>query len=305
MKNILDNIVTESRTFSSRGTVATYIPELAQANPEAFGLAITEIDGTQHLFEDWDYRFTLQSISKVVTLALALESRGFDNVFSSVGMSPTADPFNSIMRLEMDTPHKPHNPLINSGAIVVVSLLPQEGREKKTRAILDIARRLMANNDIEINKRVYHSEKNTSDRNRSLAYFLRSVGSLKGDIEDILDVYFNQCSIEVSAKDLSVLGATLANDGLNPISGDQVISPSVARTIRAIMTTCGMYDGSGDFAVKVGIPAKSGVGGGIMSTIPGRFGIGVASPPLDCKGNSVVGIKTLELISERLRCRVL
>ncbi len=305
MKDILPLIAQASSAQAHKGAVATYIPELAKADPQAFGLAITEWDGSQHLSGDCEFPFTLQSISKVITLALALEERGKDNVFSAVGSSPTADPFNSIMRLEMDAPHRPHNPLINSGAIVVVSLLPEEGREGKIQAILELARDLMGNGKIAINDRVYRSEKNTSDRNRSLAYFLRSVGSLRGDIEDILDVYFRQCSIEVNAKDLSVLGATFAGDGLNPITGKQVISPQTARIVRAIMTTCGMYDGSGDFAVKVGIPAKSGVGGGIMASVPGRMGIGVVSPPLDEKGNSVAGLAALAAISEQLNCRVL
>lgn len=305
MKEILDEIVGHSRSEASNGTVASYIPELAKADPKAFGLAVTECDGTQHLSGDWKFPFSLQSISKIVTLALALEERGPELIFSAVGTSPTADPFNSIMRLEMDAPHRPHNPLINSGAIVVVSLLPEEGREGKVEAILGLCRKLTANDSIGINDRIYHSEKNTSDRNRSLAYFLRSVGSLNGDVEDVLDVYFRQCSIETCAKDLSVMGATLACDGLNPISGRQTISPTTARTIRAIMTTCGMYDGSGEFAVKVGIPAKSGVGGGILGSVPGRMGIGVVSPPLDEKGNSIAGLAAMEEISERLHCRVL
>ncbi len=305
MKETLALIAQASSIQASKGSVATYIPELAKADPEAFGLAVTECDGTQYLSGNCEFLFTLQSISKVVTLALALEERGKDNVFSAVGNSPTADPFNSIMRLEMDAPHRPHNPLINSGAIVVVSLLPEEGREGKIQAILGMARDLMANGDIKVNDRIYRSEKNTSDRNRSLAYFLRSVGSLKGDIEDILDVYFRQCSMEVNAKDLSVLGATFACDGLNPITGKQVVSPQTAKIIRAIMTTCGMYDGSGEFAVNVGIPAKSGVGGGIMASVPGRMGIGVVSPPLDQRGNSVAGLAALAAISEQLHCRVL
>jgi glutaminase len=305
MKDILEEISRRSRLKATEGTVASYIPELAKADPEAFGLAVTECDGSQYLSGNWDHPFTLQSISKIVTLALALEERGPERIFSSVGTSPTADPFNSIMRLEMDAPHRPNNPLINSGAIVVVSLLPEEGRERKVDAIMDLCRKLMANDSIDIDDRVYRSEKNTSDRNRSLAYFLRSVGSLNGDIEDILDVYFRQCSIKTCAKDLSIMGATFACDGLNPISGKQIISPSTARTVRAIMTTCGMYDGSGEFAVKVGIPAKSGVGGGILGTVPGRMGIGVVSPPLDEKGNSVAGLAAMKEISEKLRCRVL
>lgn len=305
MKDTLALIAQSSSAQAHKGAVATYIPELAKADPEAFGLAVTERDGTQCLSGDCEFPFTLQSISKVITLALALEERGRDNLFSAVGSNPTADPFNSIMRLEMDAPHRPHNPLINSGAIVVVSLLPEEGREGKVEAILNLARDLMGNGKIKVNDRVYRSEKNTSDRNRSLAYFLRSVGSLKGDVEDILDVYFRQCSIEVNARDLSVLGATLACDGLNPITGRQIISPQTAQIVRAIMTTCGMYDGSGEFAVKVGIPAKSGVGGGIMASVPGRMGIGVFSPPLDEKGNSVAGLAALEAMSEKLNCRVL
>ena len=305
MKEVLRSIVESCAPLYVHGKVADYIPELSKADPEGFCLAVTTVDGERYIEGDANFAFSMQSVSKVVTLALALEERGFDAVFSAVGMSATADPFNSIFRLAAHTSNVPRNPMINSGAIVTVSLLPYEGIESKVNAVLSLTRRMASNPDMHVNERVYRSEKNTSDRNRALAYFLRSAGRLKGDVEDILDVYFRNCGIWATAGDLSVIGATFACDGVNPVSRERVLSPKVAQTVRALMVTCGMYDGSGEYAVKVGIPSKSGVGGGIMGAISGKMGIGVVSPPLDSCGNSVVGVAVLQEISQRLNLRVL
>lgn len=295
MQQLLDQIVKECAPLSEAGHVADYIPELAKANPKSFGAAVTDKNGKQWASGDADETFCLESIAKVVSLALAPQLRGFDDVFDRVGRSAIADPFNSIMRLEMDSPHRPHNPMINSGAIVVVSLLPQEGVGAKIGAVLELCAALSVQKTADVVERVYLSEKFTSDRNRALAYFLRSVGSLEGDVEDTLDVYFRMCSIGTTAKQLSVLGATLACDGRNPLTGRDVVSPTVVRTVRALMMTCGMYDGSGEFAVDVGIPAKSGVGGGIDT--PSRAGLAVYGPSLDERGNSVAGVAAMKRLS--------
>lgn len=300
----LQHIEQTCRPLSTQGEVATYIPELAKANPNDFALTVTQTDGTILSVGDQQRLFPLQSISKVITLALALTHVG-TAIFDYVGVSAIADPFNSIMRLEMDSPHRPHNPMINSGAIVVTSLLPMEGVHRKIGAILDLTRQMAASNTIQVNNKIYLSEKNTSDRNRALAYFLRSLNSLKGDVEDILDVYFQACSIDVSTDQLSIMAATLACDGYNPVSKQQVLSPEIAQACRAVMTTCGMYDGSGEFALHVGIPAKSGVGGGIMASAPQKCGIGVYSPALDPKGNSVSGLEALRLLSTNFKLRTL
>ena len=306
MKELLETVVKDCGYTWRQGQVATYIPELAKARADATGIAVYDLSSGLSGAGDTDFTFTMQSVSKVVSLALALSECGEEKVFSSVGMDPLADPFNSIMRLEMDAPHRPHNPLINSGAIVVLSLLPWKKSSERIAAVSHMAARMTGRKAVAVavNEAVYLSEKGTSDRNRALAWFLKSVGNLEGDIEDILDAYFRQCSLEVTCEDLAVLGGTLAADGRNPVTGERVVSPRVAQVVRTIMATCGMYDGSGEFAVSVGIPAKSGVGGGITAAVPGRMGIGTCGPALDRKGNSVAGLAMLRRLSEELKLRI-
>ncbi|MGC9373349.1 MAG: glutaminase A, partial [Thermovirgaceae bacterium] len=275
MDDMLTAIVDAARPRFTEGKVATYIPELGKARADALGLAVVTVEGKEHHAGDRDYPFSIQSISKLVSLALALTELGEECVFSHVGVDPTPDPFNSIMRLEMDRVHRPYNPLVNAGAIAVISLLPYKESESRTAAVLDLARRLTANGTLAVNESIYRSEKTTSDRNRALAYFMKSTAILKGDVEDVLDSYFRQCSIEATVGDLAVMGATLASGGINPVSGERVLSTRVCQVIRALMATCGMYDGSGEFAIRVGIPAKSGVGGGIVAVVPRRMGIAV------------------------------
>lgn len=303
-EELLYQIAEHSAPFYREGAVATYIPELAKAPLDDFGLAVTDKGGKTLAVGHADKYFPLESIGKVIALAVALQELG-PEVFDAVGVSAIADPFNSIMRLEMDRPHKPHNPMINSGAIVVCSLLPFEGLNAKVKALLDMTARLCGQKDASVIERVYLSEKHTSDRNRALAYFLRSVGSMEGDVEDVLDVYFQCCSIGVTARQLSLIAATFACDGLNPVTQEQVIKPRVAQACRALMTTCGMYDGSGEFALRVGIPAKSGVGGGIMATVPDRYGIATYGPALDKRGNSVCGVEALAQLASQAGLRVL
>lgn len=305
VEEILANIIAKNRPLFREGRVATYIPELARATPDALGISLVTVEGEQYCGGDSDYLFSMQSISKVVSLALALVEVGEEKVFSQVGVDPTPDPFNSIMRLEMDRIHRPYNPVVNAGAISVISLLPYDNGVARAEAVLRLACRLTGNPDLVINEVIYHSEKDTSDRNRALAYYMRSTGNLKGDIEDILDGYFRQCSIETTVRDLAVMGATFAASGINPVTGERVLPSRICRIIRALMATCGMYDGSGEFAIRVGIPAKSGVGGGIMAVVPRRMGIAVCGPALDSKGNSICGMKVLEDLSRELRLRVL
>lgn len=305
MQELLCRLVAECRDACSSGGVASYIPELAKADPRMLGVSVLTTERTFFQGGDASFPFTMQSISKLISLALAIEELGEDHVFERVGMDPTADPFNSIMRLEMVRPHRPQNPLINAGALVILSLLPYRDSKTRIAVILAWARRLLGNNAITVHEPTYISEKNTSDRNRSLAFFLRSVGSLKGDVEDLLDTYFRQCSMSVTTKELAFLGMVLALDGIDPFSGERLLRRATARVLRALMATCGLYDGSGEFAVRVGIPAKSGVGGGIVAAVPGRMGIGVFGPALDGKGNSVGGMAVLEHLSARGNLRVL
>lgn len=300
MKNLLESIIDKNKQYTMDGNVATYIPELAKAKKDALGICVVTLDGDEYCAGDYDTKFTMQSISKVITLMLALLDNGRDKVFSKVDMEPTADAFNSIVNLETKNLHKPMNPMINSGAIATVSMISGEGADEKFERILRFTRKITNNPNIEINEEVYKSEKETGHRNRALAYFMKSTGVIEPEVEEILDVYFKQCSIEVTCKDIARIGAMLAKDGVLPWNGERVISRNFARIIKTIMVTCGLYDDSGAFAVHVGIPAKSGVGGGILGAVPGRMGIGVIGPALDVKGNSIGGVRVLEDFSNEL-----
>lgn len=300
MENLLQSIIDSNKKYTAEGKVASYIPELSKANPEDLGIAVVTLGGKEYTAGDVDKKFTIQSISKVITLMLAILHNGKKNVFSKVGMEPTGDSFNSIVSLEVKNPHKPFNPMINAGAIATTALISGASHEEKIENILNFARKITGNDTIAINEEVYLSEKATGNRNRALAYFMKGNGHIHGDVEEILDLYFKQCAIEGTCRDIARIGAMLANDGVLPWSGERVISREVSRIVKTIMVTCGMYDASGEFAVHIGIPAKSGVGGGIMAAVPRRMGIGVYGPSLDNKGNSVAGGRVLRDLSKEL-----
>ena len=300
MEKLLDSLIKNNEFYTKEGKVAAYIPELNKAKSEALGICVTTLDGEEYCAGDCNEKFTIQSISKVITLMLAILDNGRENVFKKVGMEPTADAFNSIINLETKSPQRPLNPMINSGAIATVSLISGDNGEKIFEKILKFTRKITGNPDININEEVYKSEKNTGHRNRSLAYFMKSTGVIEGEVEDVLDVYFKQCSIEATCKDISRIGAVLANNGVLPWSGERVVPAYVARIVKTIMVTCGMYDASGDIAVNIGVPCKSGVGGGILAAVPMRMGVGVFGPALDVKGNSIAGVKVLEELSKEL-----
>ena len=300
MKRILEKVINDNRVWVKDGELASYIPELLNADKEALGICITTLDGEEYFAGDHNTKFTIQSISKVITLMLAIYDNGKDYVFSKIGMEPTESAFNSITNLESNELKKPLNPMINAGAIAVVSMIDGENKEEKFNRILKFAMKITGNDSLSINEQVYLSEKATGDRNRALAYFMKSMDIMEGEVEDILDVYFKQCSIEINCRDIARIGAMLANDGVLPWNNERVLSREVTRILKTIMVTCGMYDGSGNFAVHIGIPAKSGVGGGVMAAVPRRMGIGVFGPALDEKGNSIGGIKVLEHLSKEL-----
>lgn len=304
MQNFYENLLNNNKLYTKYGRVATYIPELAKKNPESIGIYIYNIDGTEYGVGDFDEKFTIQSISKILSLMLALEDNGVDNVFSFVGAEPTGDSFNSIVNLEEKEIHKPYNPMINAGAIVTSSLIKGNSPEEKLDRLLKFTRKLADNNTIEICEKTYKSEKETGDRNRALAYFMKSFDSLQGNVEEILDFYFKQCSMLVSCKDMAKIASVLANDGVLPWTGEKVISRNICRITKTLMTTCGLYDASGDFAIKVGFPSKSGVGGGILSAVPHKMGIGTFAPALDEKGNSSAGIAMLSEMSEKLKLSI-
>jgi len=305
MNKLLETIIENNREWTQKGKVATYIPELSKANPNHLGIAVYTIDNEEFCAGDCNVKFTIQSISKVIALMLALLDNGKEIVFSKVDMEPTADTFNSISSLETRNPNKPLNPMINSGAIVTSSLINGKNGSEVIERLLKFTRKITNNPNIDINYNVYKSEKETGHRNRALAYYMKSIGIIEGDVEEVLDVYFKQCSIEATCKDIAKIGAMLANDGVLPWNGERVIPRQVARIVKTIMLTCGMYDASGEFAVKIGVPGKSGVGGGILVAVPSRMGIGVFGPALDSKGNSIAGWKVLEDISKELDLSIL
>ncbi len=296
MKHKLKEILDKNRCFIEAGNLPTYIPELSKANKNALGIYIVDLNGEEYGEGDYEYPFTIQSISKVITLMLALEDRGAEEIFKFVGMEPTGDSFNSMMKLEIVRPSRPFNPMINAGAIAVTSLINGSPEEKFQR-ILTLFKKITNNDSIKVNHEVYLSEKKTGDRNRAMAYFMRDVGVLQGDVEDNLDVYFRQCSLEVTCRDIAKIGAFLANDGVLLQTGERLIEAKNAKIAKTFMVTCGMYNASGEFAIEVGIPAKSGVGGGIMALVPGKMGIGVLGPALDDKGNSSAGVQILSDLS--------
>lgn len=283
------------------GKVADYIPELATADPDDFGIAVASVLGRVYAAGDSDKPFTIQSISKPFVYALALSDLGLDEVSRHVGFEPSGEPFNAIS-LEPDT-GRPANPLINAGAIVTSALVEgdAETRFARIRATLSA----FAGHELDIDERIYRSESETGDRNRALAYLVRSGGALSRSVDDATDVYFRQCSLLVTTVDLAVMAATLGNAGVNPLTGVAVVDEDVAKLTMSVMATCGMYDNSGEWMVRVGLPAKSGVGGGIVAVQPGQYGIGVYSPPLDQRGNSTRGVAALEDMSSELQLHLL
>ena len=303
MKDLLDKLVKKNIAETKQGTVASYIPELDKARKDALGLYIIDVEGNEYYSGDWDTKFTIQSISKIVTLMLAILDNGEEYVFSKVGMEPTGDPFNSIKKLETSSRRKPYNPLINAGAIAIASMIKGKDVRDKFQRLLDFLRKISEDETLDVNYKIYCGESETGNRNRAMGYFLKGEGIIEGDVEDALDIYFKQCSIEVTAKTLAKIALFLANNG-KLSSGEIVITPRIATIVKTLMVTCGMYDSSGEFAVRAGIPSKSGVGGGILSVVPGKMGIGVYGPSLDKKGNSIAGVLLLEDLSSELNLTI-
>lgn len=304
METKVKEAIEYGKKFIKEGNVATYIPELGKVDPNQLGVTIVDTKGNQYSFGDSEKKFTIQSVSKPTALMLALMERGEEYVFKKVGMEPTGDAFNSIIKLETIRPSKPLNPLINAGAIAIDSMLFENNIQESFSRLIEFFRVLTANNSLWYNEKVYESEKSTGYRNRALAHFMKDSKVLEGDVEEVLDLYFRQCSIEVNCMDIARIGAIIAMDGVDPNTGEKLVPKRIARIVKTFMVTCGMYDASGEFAIKVGIPAKSGVGGGIMAAVPGRMGIGVFGPALDCKGNSVGGVKVLEYLSRELNLSI-
>ena len=280
----------------TEGAPADYIPELATVDPDRFGIAAMTIDGQGILVGDADTPFTIQSSSKLVLYGLALETHGRTSVLARVGVAPTGEAFNAI-ELD-DVGNRAPNPMVNAGAIATTDLVPGGSFDERLEVVLTTFERWLGRRPV-IDEAVWASERATGNRNRALAYLMLSRGIISDRVEETLDLYFAQCSILVTAADLAVIGGTLANGGVNPVTGTRALERAFTRDLLTVALTCGMYDYAGEWAYNVGIPAKSGVGGGIVGALPDVGGIAVFSPRLDQHGNSVRGIKVFEHLSER------
>lgn len=294
-QDIIDFLYQQVRSEANEGEVADYIPELKKADPNDFGIHLTSTDLESYQAGDYDKPFSIQSIAKVLSLGMAIEKMGAQ-LWKRVDVEPSGNSFNSLLQLEKEF-GIPRNPLINSGAIVVCDVLVSHCKDVKQEFLTYL--RSFAGQEIDFDATIALSEKLEGYRNYALANYLKSFGNLQNDVEEVLDFYFNLCSIKLSCKALSRLFLHLANQGFHPVSQKQVLSKSNTKRINAIMGTCGFYDEAGEFAYRVGLPGKSGVGGGIIAVHPGQYAIAVYSPKLNPKGNSARGMKFLERFTSK------
>jgi glutaminase len=295
-QGLIEGVYSDVQPYFGKGKVADYIPALARVRPDQLGIALQTLDGQTAAAGDSEIRFSIQSISKTFSLALAFALEGND-LWKRVGVEPSGNPFNSLIQLEFEN-GKPRNPFINAGALVVTDVLCRHYDDPKS-VILNFIRSLAGENSIHFDDEVAASEKATGFRNQSLAWFLKSCGNLHSDVDTVLDVYFHQCSIAMNCRELSRAFLFLANHGVHPYTGEALLTRSQAKRLNAILLTCGFYDQAGEFAFRVGMPGKSGVGGGVAAFIPGELSIAVWSPELNEYGNSVVGMQALEWFTTR------
>lgn len=288
--------------YCSDGQTASYIPELAKADPNKFAISIVDINGKTFSIGDTHSQFTMQSISKPFVYGLALETLGRDIMRSKVGVEPTGDAFNSIIELERQS-HRPYNPMINSGAIAVSSMIKGNTPKERLQKILDLFASY-TDHAVTVDENVFNSEKNTAHRNRAIANLLLHFNIIEEDIEGTLDLYFKQCSILTDTLDLAKMAATLANGGIQPLNKKRVISNEYACDILSLMFTCGMYDTAGEWAYTVGIPAKSGVSGGLIAVVPGVMGIAIYSPLIDDHGHSIRALKVFKDLAKNYNLSV-
>ena len=278
------------------GKIADYIPELAKAKREWFGISVVTVDGQVFEVGDCKQLFTVQSISKPFVYGLALEDHGLEQVLAKVGVEPSGEAFNAIVLDEAS--NRPFNPMVNAGAIATADLIKGKDFPERVTRLLGMFKKYCGR-EMYIDNSVFMSERTTGHRNRAIGHLMLNFGMVGEKIADSLELYFQQCSVLVNAHDLAMMGATLAKGGVNPSTGERAISQPYVKYLLSIMHSCGMYDYAGEWAYRVGIPAKSGVGGGIVGVVPGQFGIGIFSPPLDAKGNSVRGIKVCQELSDK------
>lgn len=297
-QQILSDILDEVRPLIGRGNVANYIPALAKVSANKLAIAVYTNSGEVIKAGDSDEAFSIQSISKALSLTLAMVLYRPEEIWQRVGKEPSGQAFNSMIQLEMEK-GIPRNPFINAGAIVIADLL-QSRLSAPRQHLLEFARQLSGDTHIVYDKVVAASEMLNSDRNAAIAYLMRSFGNFDNDVIPVLNNYFHACALKMSCVDLAKTFSYLANKGTSVQTGKQIITPMQSKQLNALLATCGLYDGAGEFAYRVGMPGKSGVGGGIIAVVPGEMTIAVWSPELDYSGNSLAGTKALELLSERI-----
>jgi glutaminase len=300
VQGMLEHVMERSDN-NDDGALSDAIPALQEVDPRPFALAVTTIDGEQYCAGDSDVSFTIQSISKPFVYALALESIGSAEVLNHVDVEPSGDAFSELSL--MPETGRPFNPMINAGAIAAHALVPGD-TEERVDHILDLFSRL-AGRRLTMNSQIYRSEREHADRNLGIAHMLRARGVIESDPESVVDGYIQQCSIEVTARDLSMMSATLANGGLHPVSGERILSPAVVRQTMSVMLSCGMYDIAGDWITRIGVPAKSGISGGVTGALPGQLGITAFSPRLGPNGSSVRGFRVFYELSQELSLHLL
>jgi glutaminase len=296
IQQILEEIHAEVHPLLNQGRVASYIPELAVVPGDKFGMAVRTVDGASFAVGDAGERFSIQSISKIFTLTMAMQLAG-DGLWQRVGREPSGNPFNSLVQLEYEN-GKPRNPFINAGALVVTDVILSH-LDNATQTVRDIVRALCGHDDIDFDLSVAASEQASGHRNKAMAYFLKSFSNLDNQPERVLDAYFHHCSLAMTCLELCEAVLFLANNGVAPISRDLVMTSNQIKYVNSLLLTCGTYDAVGDFAYRVGLPGKSGVGGGIVAIMPGQFSVCVWSPGLDTSGNSLAGTKALELFTTK------
>ena len=294
---ILKEIKEEVEPLFKKGKVADYIPALKRVNPSHFAMSLQLFDGTTYDMGDTDTKFSIQSISKIFTYTMAISLKE-KVLYKHVGHEPSGNPFNSLVQLEYEN-GIPRNPFINAGAIVITDILASKYKDKTFDKILDFIRRVSNNKKIDFDKEVDDSEAEFGFRNIALVNMMKSFKNIANKTDDVMDIYFKQCSIAMNTKELSKSVLYLANHGVDPITKERFLSESQAKRLNSLMLTCGHYDASGDFAYRVGLPGKSGVGGGIVAIVPELMSICVWSPGLNSKGNSLVGTKALELFTTK------
>jgi glutaminase len=298
IKAALNSAYTQYKGLKA-GKNADYIPALAKVNPELFGITLITADGQSFDIGDTQHQFSIQSISKIFTLADVLKNEGAKLVEDKIGVNATGGKFNSIIAIEDNEKHRAGNPLVNAGAITTVSFVPGATQDERWQSIISTMN-AFSGRKLTVDPEIYKSETDTNTRNKAISYLLKSYETLQGNPEEVLDLYTRQCSVLVTSHDLAVMGATFANGGVNPVTGKQVVTPDIVARTQAVMFTAGLYNTSGEWAYNVGVPAKSGVGGGIMAVVPGKFAVAAFSPRLDDAGNSVRAQRAIQQIVGQL-----